>query len=414
MKFSLFVSAAILSGTMLASSAAAASSERAQCEVKLADLKVVQATLAKQLNSIPPTIEARRSPQNVTVSDAEQRQGQIQREILNVQGQIQKQSNRCEQVKKEGGKLGLQDCLTLLQGHEDRLANLRILEANADSEIKRARKSVAPTRNRLHEQLQLEIMTAKAGLAAQANRCSSFSKANDAAGLKDCENTLAQKQATLATLEEAVKQVPAQLTTATPNRLYEQLMLENTNTLGQIAAMEKRCDALSDTPVQTAEAPKPAASDAQSDTNLVDTLRNQVSALQTIVANLSAENKRLTALVDKLTEANNTLTGAAPVSPCEQRIAALNKKLDRLYSFGSDDAHPDIRHIKAQLKEVETNCSEAPDQMNASNSCLTRMTDLERKRDSLKSLGYLETHPDVRNIERQLDKVRQECTLASR
>lgn len=37
-----------------------------------------------------------------------------------------------------------------------------------------------------------------------------------------------------------------------------------------------------------------------------------------------------------------------------------------------------------------------------------RIADLEKKLDSLKSLGYLERHPDVRNVQRQLDKVKEE------
>jgi len=77
------------------------------------------------------------------------------------------------------------------------------------------------------------------------------SSESEPAKSKRCAQALAEAQVTLSTLEAQIKNVPAmvqtkdtdgQVTDESPNRLYEQLMLQIIQTKAEIEALTAKCD----------------------------------------------------------------------------------------------------------------------------------------------------------------------------
>jgi len=209
----------------------------------------------------------------------------------------------------------------------------------------------------------------------------------------------------LGTLERQLESVPQTIkgtvpTSETFNQLYEQVMLQNIRLISQISGHEVRCQS------ETKAAQQPIG-ETESET-IVAALRTEIATLKNLVVDLSVENKKLSELVGKLTAQNVPYTETPMVSPCNERTDALQKKLDTLRGLGYDNAHPDIRNITLGLEGVKATCQDTLEDT-ATSPCMTRLHELQMKHDKLKGLGLKEQHPDIRNIERQIENARAEC-----
>ena len=231
----------------------------------------------------------------------------------------------------------------------------------------------------------IALFAATPGIAAQETSCTS---------------KLAKLSATQKTFEAQLASIPQNLTIdgeKKPNRLYEQIMLENISALAEISQLRQECAQNAST-FQTS---KPQQ---------INHLRAEIAALKNLVADLALENKKLSGLIEQLSR-NSALMPT--ISPCDDRKQILMRKLDSLHSLGYDASHPDVVNISRQLETIAADCAADPPFMTAEEACVSRAADIEKKLDQLKSLGYKDGHPDIKNIKRQLETVGDECSVSS-
>ena len=224
-----------------------------------------------------------------------------------------------------------------------------------------------------------------------------------------CTTKLAALTATQKTFEAQLDSIPQNISVegkTKGNRLYEQIMLENITILSEIRRIKTHCNSKG----ATTDAATDADTDADTDATTVASLQSEITILKGLVAELSLENKKLNILMEQLSD---KITSAKAISPCDERQQILATKLDELRSLGYDAAHPDIINVSLQLDAVAHKCSAEPNLMNASGSCIMRLTTIEKKLDQLMSLGYRDNHPDIINISRQLKTAGDECSVSS-
>ena len=226
------------------------------------------------------------------------------------------------------------------------------------------------------------LFTATPGIAAQETSCIS---------------KLTKLSATQKTFEAQLASIPQNLTIdgeKKPNRLYEQIMLENITILSEIQRTKARC----------------AAGDTETNAVTLASLRDEITSLKSLVAELALENKKLGGLIEQLSR-NSALMPT--ISPCDDRKQILMRKLDSLHSLGYDASHPDVVNISRQLETIAVDCAADPSFITAEEACASRAIDMEKRLDTLRSLGYKDGHPDIKNIIRQLETVGDECSVSS-
>jgi len=224
--------------------------------------------------------------------------------------------------------------------------------------------------------------------------------ANASAHEQTCNQELAQLTARQKTFEKQLASIPQNLEAdgkIRPNRLYEQIMLENITALSRIKSLKQKCE----------NTPQIAGFETN---QILTDMRSELSLLKTLVAELTLENRKLSNLIERLSE-NTKLSKTS--SPCTERKQLLTKKLDALKSLGYDPNHPDIINVSHQLDAVTDDCAPQPETMTANEICLARTAEVKIKLDQLRSLGFKDDHPDIKNVTRQLEAVGNECLAAS-
>ena len=103
--------------------------------------------------------------------------------------------------------------------------------------------STNETPNRLYEQLMLENIQMLVSIKRTEVRCAIILKTVHSDGLEECENTLGELHIGQKTLEKNLVNVPQTVidTKETPNRLHEQLMLEQIKLGTEIEVLKKHC-----------------------------------------------------------------------------------------------------------------------------------------------------------------------------
>jgi len=96
-----------------------------------------------------------------------------------------------------------------------------------------------------------------------------------------------------------------------------------------------------------------ATTNAGTNADLIASMRSEITNLKTIVADLAAQNDRLSGLVEKLIAQNLPADAEAP---CAERQQALTSKLDQLKSLGYKDNHPDMINVTRQMDTVASEC----------------------------------------------------------
>jgi len=261
------------------------------------------------------------------------------------------------------------------------------------------------TPNRLYEQLMIEKIGTETRIKGLDARCEKLEQGGDKLGLAECLTRSAELQSVLGTLEKQLKNVPLTIKKTAPTnemftRLYEQVMLENIRLISQISDYEVQCQNEAKTAQQPTGVP-------ESET-VVAALRTEIAAVKNLVADLLVENKKLSKLVEKLTAQNASYIETSMASPCNGRKDALQKKSDMLKNRGYNNVHPDARNTAAQLGDIKATCESASEDTGIS-PCMTRLHKLQMELDKLKGLGLKEQHPDIRNIERQIENARADC-----
>jgi len=236
---------------------------------------------------------------------------------------------------------------------ETKLQSLRNTQATFLSQLANIPPQVdmpgSQTVNRLYEQLMLENISALSQISALDERCMALD------GGTEKEKCMAEKDALLAkqqVFDQQLQNVPStinQPAIQVPNRLYEQLMLESITAARQISALEASCTnpttALTDTPQNTDKAG-----------DIVLALRGEIDMLKTLVADLSVENRKLSALVAKLGAQSVVPTHAdLPLSCVDDYLTAVEKR-EKLKSHGYLDNHPDIRSLSKHIRDVKSDC----------------------------------------------------------
>jgi hypothetical protein len=98
---------------------------------------------------------------------------------------------------------------------------------------------------------------------------------------------------------------------------------------------------------------------AETTASTTKAVAKDVDALRESVAALKVETERLAEVVALLRQQlvdENTLTDNS-LSPCEQRIHELQSKLDGLRSLGYLETHPDNVTVKSQIDSLNKECS---------------------------------------------------------
>ena len=78
--------------------------------------------------------------------------------------------------------------------------------------------------------------------------------------------------------------------------------------------------------------------------------RNQIAELKVTQQTLA---KQLESVPQTIKRAASSNSGGGKRDPLDERLADLQKKLDKLYSLGYKDLHPDVRNLKRQLESVK-------------------------------------------------------------
>jgi len=106
-----------------------------------------------------------------------------------------------------------------------------------------------------------------------------------------------------------------------------------------------------------------AAIPATADDAASPDLAAEVRELRAAIKELRAETKSLADTIKLLRNqllaeaANPEDEPLANASPCEQRLYALERKADTLMSLGYLDTHPDVRTVKGQIMTLKHECN---------------------------------------------------------
>ncbi|MCK0068035.1 hypothetical protein [Kordiimonas laminariae] len=120
---------------------------------------------------------------------------------------------------------------------------------------------------------------------------------------------------------------------------------------------------------------------------------------------LRTENQKLLELVTSIARRQQSET-----SSCNQRLLSLYKDKDHLITIGASAKHPDIINLNKQIQAVSSSCADTlASTKTAELTCTDRVTELAKKKDQLIGLGFKESHPDVINTSRQIEVVQNEC-----
>ncbi|MBL4837128.1 MAG: hypothetical protein JKY34_06075 [Kordiimonadaceae bacterium] len=127
----------------------------------------------------------------------------------------------------------------------------------------------------------------------------------------------------------------------------EQLMVDHATALAALQLAKLQCSSMS---AQGATTQKSATK------TRVTKLEKQVASLTETVAKLTTENTALIEIISKLTASPKDEKADFNSLNCLDRKASLIEKLDSLKSLGFKKSHPDISNVERQLKKIEAEC----------------------------------------------------------
>lgn len=130
-----------------------------------------------------------------------------------------------------------------------------------------------------------------------------------------------------------------------------------------------------------------------------------IMGMQKELKALRADNQKLLELVTSISRRQQS-----EFSSCNQRLLRLYKNKDHLITTGASTQHPDIINLNKQIQAVSSSCTETlASAGTAELTCIDRVTELTQKKDRLLSLGFKESHPDIINVSGQIKAVQNEC-----
>jgi TolA-binding protein len=162
-----------------------------------------------------------------------------------------------------------------------------------------------------------------------------------------------------------------------------------------------------ETPATDGPTTEQAIKGTQADIASLAELRDQINTLNSLVLDLSVENKRLSGLIEQMM-ANNS-TANEKTTPCSARMRTLQNRLDAIKALGYGSTHPDKMATQQQLETVQTECAAEQTATNTLDACINRITATKKKLDQLLVLGYTTKHPDVVNVTSLLKSLRSTC-----